>query len=82
MRSINNHNYQLSKLISLSQVHHLERLALQCLGNFLFVLAYNLQNPPVNWKQGQVAEEMSQTLLTNKKQRKMTNYAANIIKRT
>jgi hypothetical protein len=38
------------------------------------MLAYNLQNPPVNWKQGQVPEEMFQTLLTNKNQRNMTKY--------
>jgi hypothetical protein len=30
--------------------------------------AYNLQNPPANGKQGLVSEEVSQTLVTNKKQ--------------
>jgi hypothetical protein len=32
--------------------------------------AYRLQNPPANGKQEPVPEEMSQTLLTNKKQGK------------
>jgi hypothetical protein len=36
------------------------------------LLAYRLQNPPANGKQGLVAGEMSQTLLINKKQRKTT----------
>ncbi len=35
---------------------------------FSLVLDYRLQNLPANGKQGPVPEEMSQTLLTNKKQ--------------
>jgi hypothetical protein len=31
-------------------------------------LAKNLHNPPANGKQGPIPEELSQTLLTNKKQ--------------
>jgi hypothetical protein len=31
------------------------------------VLAYNLHSPPANGKQGPIPEEMSKTLLTNKK---------------
>jgi hypothetical protein len=34
-------------------------------------LAYNLHSPPANGKQRQILEEMSQTLLTNKKQGNM-----------
>jgi hypothetical protein len=35
---------------------------------FLRFLAQNLHNPPTNGKQGPFPDEMSQTLLTNKKQ--------------
>jgi hypothetical protein len=37
-------------------------------------LAYRLQNPQANGKQGLVAGEMSQSLLTNKKQAKTAKY--------
>jgi hypothetical protein len=36
--------------------------------HFPQALAYHLQNPPANGKQGLITEEISQTLLTNKKQ--------------
>jgi hypothetical protein len=41
---------------------------------FPLPLAHRLQNPPANGKQGPVSEEMSQTLLTKKKQGKNTKY--------
>jgi hypothetical protein len=42
-----------------------------------------LHNPPANGKQGPIPEEMSQTLLTNKKQGNLDEVqAANIIKPT
>jgi hypothetical protein len=41
---------------------------------FSLPLAHRLQNPPANGKQDPVSEEMSQTLLTNKKQGKNTKY--------
>jgi hypothetical protein len=34
----------------------------------------NLHNPPTNRKQGPIPEEISQTLLTNKKQETWTKY--------
>ncbi len=40
------------------------------ISKFSLLFAYCLQNPPANGKQEQVTEEMSQTLLTNKKQGK------------
>jgi hypothetical protein len=48
----------------------------RCIGCFPPALAYNLYNPTTNgnffWgKQGPIHEEMSQTLLTNKKQGKL-----------
>jgi hypothetical protein len=44
-------------------------------------LEYRLQNLPVNGEQGPVPEEMSQTLLTNKKQGKIRpRDTTNIIK--
>jgi hypothetical protein len=46
-------------------------------------LEYRLQNLPVNGKQGLMPKEMSQTLLTNKKQGKMLpRDATKIIKPT
>jgi hypothetical protein len=42
-------------------------------------LAYRLQNLPANEKQGTVRDEMSQTLLTNKKQGKIIPRDATII---
>jgi hypothetical protein len=39
-----------------------------CICNFPPAMAYNLHSPPANGKQGQMPEEMSQTLLTNMKQ--------------
>jgi hypothetical protein len=39
--------------------------------HFPQALAYHLQNPPANGKKGLITEEMSQTLLTNKKQLKL-----------
>jgi hypothetical protein len=42
-----------------------------------------VHNPPANGKQGLIPEEMSQTLLTNKKQGNMAKvHATYIIKRT
>jgi hypothetical protein len=38
------------------------------IGHFSLPLAYRLQNLPSNGKKKPVTEEMSQTLLTNKKQ--------------
>jgi hypothetical protein len=40
----------------------------RCIGPSPPALAYNLHNPPANGKQGPIPEEISQTLLTNKKQ--------------
>jgi hypothetical protein len=40
------------------------------IGKFSLPLAYHLQNPPANRTQLLVSEEMSQTLLTNKKKGK------------
>jgi hypothetical protein len=37
-------------------------------------LAYRLQNPPANGRQGTMPEEMSLTLLTKKKQGKTSKY--------
>jgi hypothetical protein len=47
---------------------------------FLLSLAYSWQNPPANGKRGPVTEEMSQTLLANKKQINKYARADNIIK--
>jgi hypothetical protein len=47
---------------------------------FSLLLAYCLQNPLANGKQGLMPEEMSQTLLTNKKQEKHYYHANHIIK--
>jgi hypothetical protein len=44
------------------------------MGHFFMPLAYNLQNPPAKRKQGQLLGGMSQTLLTHKKQGKLTKY--------
>jgi hypothetical protein len=43
----------------------------RCIGRFPLALALNLHNPPANRKQGLLPEEMSQTLLINKKQEKL-----------
>jgi hypothetical protein len=40
----------------------------RCFCHFPPALAYNLHSPPANGKQGPIAEEISQTLLTNKNQ--------------
>jgi hypothetical protein len=40
----------------------------RCIGRFPPALAKNVYNPPANGKQGPIPEEMSQTLLTYKKQ--------------
>jgi hypothetical protein len=39
----------------------------RCIGHFSLPLAYNLQIPPANGKQARVAEEINQTLLSNRK---------------
>jgi hypothetical protein len=41
------------------------------IGHFPLALAYNLHSPPVNGKQGLIPEEMSKTMLVNKKQRNL-----------
>jgi hypothetical protein len=41
------------------------------IGHFSLPSEHNQQNPPANRKQGLMPEEMSKTLLTNKKQGKM-----------
>ncbi len=43
---------------------------LSIISKFSLPLAYRLQNPLANGKRGLVPEEMSQSLLTNKKQGK------------
>jgi hypothetical protein len=43
----------------------------RCICYFPPALTYNLHSPPANGKQGPIPEEMSQTLLTNKKQGNM-----------
>jgi hypothetical protein len=49
----------------------------------ILLLAYRLQNLPANGKQEPVFEEMSQTMLTNKKQGKMRlRDTLNIVKPT
>jgi hypothetical protein len=58
-------------------VSHKERAALHC------SLAYSLQIPPANGKQAQVAEEIYQTLLSNRKPGKIDYvHATNTIKPT
>jgi hypothetical protein len=44
------------------------------ISKFSLPLAYRLQNPTAKEKQGPVPEEISQTLLTNKKKGKTTKY--------
>ncbi len=43
----------------------------RCICHFPPALAYNLHNPSANGKEWPIPEEMSQTLLTNKKQRNL-----------
>jgi hypothetical protein len=62
-------------------VSHLERAALHW--SFSLPSAYSLQIPPANWKQAQAAEEIYQTLLSNRKPGKIDYvHATNTIKPT
>jgi hypothetical protein len=46
----------------------------RCICHFPPALAYNLHSTPANGKQGPIPEEMSQTLLTKKKQGNFLDY--------